>query len=52
MIGYANQFMIIFLKINLNVRKERKMLKKIGVYLQKTHIVAAHIPRLPHLAPT
>ena len=29
MIGYANFFMIILLNINLNVRKERKMVIKL-----------------------
>ena len=53
MTGYANHFMIIFLNINLNVRKERKMVIKLrGFTLKITHIVAANIPRLPHLVPT
>ena len=53
MIGYANHFMIIFLNINLNVRKERKMVIKIrGCTYKITHIVAANIPRLTHLVPT
>ena len=53
MIGYANHFMIIFLNINLNVRKERKMdLKLRGCTYKNTHIVAANIPRLPRLVPT
>ena len=53
MIGYANHFMIMVLNIDLNVRKERKMLLKLrGCTNKITHIVAANIPRLPHLAPT
>ena len=50
MIGYANYVMIIFLTINLNVRNERKMVIKLrGCTYKITHIVAANIPRLPHL---
>ena len=53
MIGYANHFMIIFLNIKLNVRNERKMVIKLRRCTYKiTHIVAANIPRLPHLVPT
>ena len=53
MTGYANHFMIILLNINLNVRKERKMLIKLrGCTYKITHIVAANIPRLPHFVPT
>ena len=53
MMGYANHFMIILLNINLNVRKERKMVIKLrGCTYKITHIVAANIPRLPHLVPT
>ena len=53
MIGYANHFMIIFLNINLNVRKERKMVITLrGCTYKITHIVAANIPSLPHLVPT
>ena len=53
MTGYANHFMIIFLNINLNVRKERKMVINLrGFNYKITHIVAANIPRLPHLVPT
>ena len=53
MIGYANQFMIIFLNINLNVKKERKRVIKLrGCTYRITHIVAANIPRVPHLVPT
>ena len=50
MIGYANHFMIIFLYINLNASNERKMVIKLrGCTSKITHIVAANIPRLPHL---
>ena len=53
MIGYANHVMIIFLNINLNFRKERKMVIKLRGCTKKTpHIVAANIPRIPHLVPT
>ena len=53
MIGYANQFMIICLNINLNVRNERKMLTKLrGCTYKITHIIAANCPRQPHLVPT
>ena len=53
MMGYANHFMIIFLNINLNVRKERKMVIKLrGCTYKITHIVAANIPTLLHLVPT
>ena len=53
MIGYANHFMIIFLNINLNFRKERKMVIKLrGCTKTITHIVAAYIPTLPNLVPT
>ena len=53
MIGQANHFMIIFLNINLNVRNERKMVMKLrGCTYKITHIVAANIPRLPHLVQT
>ena len=53
MIGYANNSMIIFLNINLNVRNERKMFIKLrGCTFKMTHIVAAYIPRLPHLVLT
>ena len=53
MIVYANHFMIIFLNINLNVRKENKMVIKLrGCTYKITHIVAANIPGLPHLVPT
>ena len=53
MIGHANHFMIILLNINLNVRKERKMVIKLrGCIYKITHIVAANIHRLPHLVPT
>ena len=49
MIGYANHFIIIFLNINLHVRKERKMVILRGCAYKITHIVAANISRLPHL---
>ena len=53
MIGYANHFMIILLNINLNVRKEKRNGNKLrGCTYKFTHIVAANIPRLPHLVPT
>ena len=53
MIGYANHYMNIFLNINLNVRKERKIVIKLRVCTYKiTHIVAYYIPRPPHLVPT
>ena len=53
MIGYANHFMIIFLNINLNVRKDRKIVIKLrGCTYKTTHIVAANIIRLPHLVLT
>ena len=40
------------LNFNLNVRKERKMVIKLrGCTYKITHIVAANIPRLPHLVP-
>ena len=42
--------MIIFLNINFNVRNERKMVIKVrGCTYKNAHIVAANIPRLPHL---
>ena len=45
--------MIIFLNINLNVRKERIMVIKLkGCTYKITHIAVANIPRLPHLVPT
>ena len=53
MIRYANHFMIIFLNINSNVRKERKRVIKLkGCTYKITHIVAASNPSLPHLVPT
>ena len=53
MIGYANHFIIILLNINLNVRKERKMVIKLrGCTYKITQIVAANISRLPNLVPT
>ena len=53
MIRYANHFMIIFLNINLNVKTERKMVIKLrGCTYKITHVVAANIPRLPHLVQT
>ena len=56
MIGYANHVMIIFLNIDLNFRKERKMVIKLrgggGGTKKITHILAANILRLPHLVPT
>ena len=52
-IGYANHFMIIFLNCNLNEKNERKNAIKLrGCTYKITHIVAAHIPRLPHLVRT
>ena len=52
-IGYANYCMVIFLNMNLIVIKERKMVIKLrGCTYKITHIVAANIPRLPHLVPT
>ena len=53
MIGFANHFTIIFLKINLNVGNKRKMVIKLkGCTYKSTHIVASNIPRLPHLVLT
>ena len=53
MVGYANHFMIIFLNINLDVRNERKMVIQLrGCINKSTHIIAANIPRLPHLVQT
>ena len=53
MFGYANNVMLIFLNIILNVRNERKMVIKLrGCIYKTTHIAAANIPRLPHLVPT
>ena len=50
MIRYANHFRIIFLNINLNVRKEQKRVIKLkGCTYKITHIVAANIPSLPHV---
>ena len=50
MIGYANHSMIIFLYINLYVRNEGKLVIKFkGCIYKITHILAANIPKQPHL---
>ena len=55
MIRYAYHFMLMSLNIDLNdiVRNERKMVIKLkGCTYKIAYIVAANIPRLPHLMPT
>ena len=53
MIGYAYHVMLMSLNIDFNVRNERKMVIKLkGCTYKIANIVAANIPRLPHLMPT